>query len=97
MGKSYKKTPSCRLADGWGSKRQANKKVRQLLKNLDVSLSQAGFRKVYDSWNIIDYKEIAPSVVTFIKKNKIRHRQGIHIEHTDDELIQMYRRWYVRK
>lgn len=55
MSRSYKKNPiwKCCGDTKWG-KRQANHKVRRCKYN-DIPLRGKGYKKLYESWDIVDY------------------------------------------
>lgn len=65
MGKSRKKTPAVSSISYNGGKRRANKKVRRLLKDPEVNFDKGSFKKAYCSWDIRDYREVAPSFEVF--------------------------------
>lgn len=106
MSRSKKKTPATSTGTYNGSKRRANKRVRHLLKNPDMSFDHKSFKKVYCSWDIKDYKEVAPSFEVFseiwlerwrrntarLSKNKWKDNPP-----TRKQLWEMYQRWYLRK
>ena len=54
MSRSYKKHPFCKDKNKKGAKRTANKKVRR---TKDIPNGKA-YKKVFESWNISDYKWI---------------------------------------
>lgn len=104
MSRSYKRHPAISGTIYHGSKRRANKKVRQLLKDRNIELPHGLYKRAYCSWDIRDYHEVAPSLVTFHRDQVHRWlyprwsgvRRGDHIP-TEDETRALYRRWYVRK
>ena len=55
MSRSYKKTPYAGDAKGKAKKRDANSKVRMFLKNIENTLSNNSYKKVYESWDICDF------------------------------------------
>lgn len=104
MSRSYKKRPAVSTVVYNGSKRRANRRVRRLLKDHDTMLDNASFKKAYCSWEIRDYKEVAPSFETFCKDmldrwyNPRWHmRRRKETPPTREECLKLYRRWYVRK
>ena len=56
MSRSYKHTPI--VKSGYGiSKQQANKRVRQALKNIEYVVgNNANYKTIVNSWDIVDYK-----------------------------------------
>lgn len=75
MSRSYKKTPGWKDCDTW-AKRQANKKVR---KRWDIDDGGA-YRKVYDRYNICDWKCL------LFENSDLRRIEEIYGE-------QVYRAW----
>lgn len=103
MSRSYKKTPSAG-GNYTDSKRRASKKVRRLLKDRDIKLTGAEFRKCYCSWDIKDYFEIAPSFNTFYKDQVRRWAEGRIVWWKDknnpptrEACFNTYCKWYRRK
>lgn len=104
MGKSYKKHPAVSTIVYNGSKRRSNKKVRRTLKDENHSFDRKQYRKIYDTWEIRDYKEIAPSFETFYKiildkwyNPRIHTRRIKDTPPTREECLKLYKKWYVRK
>ena len=56
MSRSYKHPPI--VKSGYGiSKQQANKRVRQALKNIEYVVgNNANYKTIVNSWDIVDYK-----------------------------------------
>ena len=87
-----------------GSKRRTNKKVRRLLKDRDIELPHALYKRAYCSWDIRYYREVAPSLATFHRDQVYRwlylrwasYRKGKHPP-ARAETKSLYERWYVRK
>ena len=101
MSRSYKHHPAISGIIYNGSKRRANKRVRRLLKDLDIELPRGLYKRAYCSWDIRDYREVAPSVVIFHRDQVYkwlysRYRKGKHPP-TRAETKSLYERWYVRK
>lgn len=101
MSRSYKHHPAISGITYNGSKRRANKKVRRLLKDLDIELPRGLYKRAYCSWDIRDYREIAPSLATFHKDQVYRwiysrYRKEKHPP-TKTETKSLYEKWYVRK
>lgn len=104
MSRSYKKRPAVSGIIYNGSKRRANRRVRRALKNHDANLDNASYKKAYCSWDIRDYREVAPSFETFYKMQLDRWynprwhmRRRKETPPTREECLKLYRRWYVRK
>lgn len=104
MSHSYKRHPAISGITYNGSKRRANKKVRRLLKDLDIELPYGLYKRAYCSWDIRDYHEVAPSLATFHRDQVYRwlyprwasYRKG-KLPPTRSETKSLYERWYVRK
>ena len=101
MSRSYKHHPAISGIIYNGSKRRANKRVRRLLKDLDIELPRGLYKRAYCSWDIRDYREVAPSFVIFHRDQVYkwlysRYRKGKHPP-TRAETKSLYERWYVRK
>ena len=102
MSRSYKKHPACSTVSCKENKRRANKRVRSLLKNSDVSLDNARFKRAYESWDIRDWREAAPSFEHFYqwRGRFLRFKRGRYVfieQPTRKDCLNLYRRWYVRK
>lgn len=106
MGKSRKKCPAISGIIYNGSKKRANKKVRQLLKNPEMSFTHNKFKRCYCSWDIRDYREVAPSFETFYKKrlaewtrlkNYFPNSKNYKNPPTKEQCLKEYLKWYVRK
>ena len=94
MSRSYKYHPATSGIIYNGSKRRANKRVRHLLKDRNIELPRGLYKKVYCSWDIRDYREVAPSFVTFYQWASCRKGKR---PSTKAEAKSLYERWYVRK
>lgn len=107
MSRSYKKHPSVSTIAYNGSKRRANRQVRRCLKDREVALCHADFKKVYCSWDIHDFKEVAPSFEAFYRdmvnrwyNDTLSHRLKKFFKNappTRMDCLKIYRHWYVRK
>lgn len=104
MSRSYKKTPAVSSVSYNRSKRRANKKVRRVLKNPNSSLDGGKFKRAYCSWDIRDYREVAPSFVNFYKDQLLRWKKGRiwwwkdrDNPPTEEACRDIYNRWYRRK
>lgn len=61
MSRSYKHTPISKSISRI-SKQQANKKVRQRLRNVDYDIgNNAHYKSIVESWDIFDYKCYRPN------------------------------------
>ena len=67
MSRSRKKTPAVSTGTYNGSKRRANKKVRRLLKNPDMSFDHKSFRKAYCSWILEIIKKLLHHLKSSLK------------------------------
>ena len=56
LSRSYKKYPSCKCEKSCKfGKKQANRKVRHFLQDIP---SGGSYKKLYDSWDICDFKVV---------------------------------------
>lgn len=55
MSRSYKKHPYCCCEGTKSNKKVANKAVRRALKDFDFDLQYKQYKKVYNSWDIVDF------------------------------------------
>ena len=61
MSRSYKHTPISKSINRI-SKQQANKKVRQRLKDVNYDIgNNAHYKSIVESWDIFDYKCYSPN------------------------------------
>lgn len=68
MSRSHKHTPISKSISRI-SKQQANKKVRQKLKNIDYDIGDnAHYKGIVESWDIFDYKCYCPNNKTIYRK-----------------------------
>ena len=58
MSRSYKHTPYVGDTKTKWAKRQANRKYRSFLKQMEEDIPYSHFKKVSESWNICDYYDI---------------------------------------
>lgn len=103
MSRSYKKTPSSG-GNYRDNKRKANRKVRRYLKDDEIILHGKKYRRVYDSWDIKDYHEVAESFESFYHDQLMRYYMPRWFERmykdrppTKEECWNIYQRWYLRK
>ena len=60
MSRSYKKTPVFTPQSHKSDKRAANKKIRKFIKSVEQGFKSINFmHKLYDSWNIRDWRFFA--------------------------------------
>ena len=68
MSRSYKHTPISKSISKI-TKQQANKRVRQRLKDLNYEIgNNAHYKSIIDSWDICDYKCYCPNDKTIYRK-----------------------------
>lgn len=68
MSRSYKHTPISKSGSRM-SKRQANKIVRQRLKDLNYEIgNNRHYKSIVESWDIFDYKCYCPNDKTIYRK-----------------------------
>lgn len=91
MSRSYHKTPNCSVRNKY-AKRWAKRKARRS----DDILQHKAYRKLYDSWDIVDYKEIGK---TFDEYYSYLNRRAKHfgveppnIEEARKDYDKIYRR-----
>ncbi len=100
MSRSYKHTPRSGESKGKLKKRYANHKVRRM-KLSDIP-QHAGYRKLYDRWNICDYEIVGVSFNAYYRNaykwwaNWWRYRTG-EPEPDMKSLKKEYDKWYIRK
>lgn len=99
MGKSYKHYPVCRHVTK-GSKRIANKRVRRLLKNHNLTFMNCDYKRVYPQWEVCEQRYYSYNYLTFANIQ----RANWHIFHygnsypcTEKNIRNNYDRWYRRK
>jgi hypothetical protein len=68
MSRSYKHTPIYKGGSRI-SKQQANKRVRQRLKDIDYEIGNfTHYKSIVESWDIFDYKCYCPTDKTIYRK-----------------------------
>ena len=68
MSRSYKHTPISKSISHI-SKQQANKRVRQRLKDINYEIGNySNYKVIVDSWDIFDYRCYAPADTTIRRK-----------------------------
>ena len=101
MSRSYKHTPRCGERKGKQKKRVANHKVRRMKLREDIP-QFAGYRKLYERWDICDYETIGLSFDAYCQKE---YRWWASSSYRDKEeafpdrqtLQKEYNKWYIRK
>lgn len=96
MSRSFKKHPFCK---DWNRRKRvgkqlANRKVRaQLKRGIDIPNGKA-YRKVYETWDIVDYHfyETKKEVIKDFETRKFRYDPD-----TLEEVINRWARFYYRK
>lgn len=69
MSRSYKHTPIVKSNGGKVNKRQANKIVRQRLKDINYEIGNyTHYKMIVESWDIVDYKCYCPTDKTAYRK-----------------------------
>ncbi len=92
MSRSYKHTPRCGDSKGKIRKRIANHVVRRKKLRTDIP-QHAGYRKMYEHWNICDYEVIGTSFGEFCFHVR-RWAKPI----SDPEALRWeYKKTYIRK
>ena len=93
MSRSYKKIPMIKDANSRPGKSSANRKVRRAA----VIANGGGYRKVYETWNICDYRHIETEeeFMAFWEKggNGYIHRHC----RTRKEAHRLWLKWYRNK
>lgn len=102
ISRSYKRTPYCGDSKSKFAKRQANRRVRRRLKNIEDRLNNKTYRKVYNSWNICDYYWIIPTFEQYYQEEirtwYIRQTYGYHDSYPSrKEAKKEYYKYYKRK
>ncbi len=96
MSRSYKKHPWCCDKKGKDDKRNANSKVRAKLKNIDYELKYSDYKKVFETYDICDYKWIETWDSFWKREWRFYYKHG----GDKPEFKDSYRRWlkfYKRK
>jgi hypothetical protein len=93
MSRSYKHTPISKdnLFGRKNYKRWANKMVRRTMKHMDDDTSyidHKGYRKLYDSWSIYDYK------IRGLKRTRELFSKEFHMWHGDYPPHAISGRWW---
>jgi hypothetical protein len=95
MSRSYKHTPYAGDRKTKWAKRQANRKYRSFLKQMEEDVPYSHFKKVSESWNICDYYSIFTLHGWMRDKWNLRRWEREKI--TEREKIQEWYKWYKRK
>ena len=103
MSRSYKHTPYAGDTKTKWAKRQANRKYRSFLKQMEEDVPYSHFKKVSESWNICDYHDITTW------EEHLRYRQKHHrytpygmkfLENGEIDIEnerKLWEKWYKRK
>ena len=105
MSRSYKHTPYAGDTKTKWAKRQANRKYRSFLKQMEEDIPYSHFKKVSESWNICDYYDVTTWKEHLAYRKRViamgRKPWGmILFEDGDfdiDKEYQLWRKWYKRK
>lgn len=96
MSRSYKKTPCVGDRKGKIKKRIANHTVRAKLKqDLDFTIHQSNFKKMYEQWNICDFKSILSWEEYWEEEWRVYHY--LSAMHPDQEISKPDKRMCYRK
>ena len=103
MSRSYKHTPYAGDTKTKWAKRQANRKYRSFLKQMEEDIPYSHFKKVSESWNICDYHDIT----TWEEHLRYRRRHHRYIpygmkflengEIDIENERKLWEKWYKRK
>ena len=96
MSRSYKHTPRCGDTKSKYGKRLANHAVRR--KGVPDAFPQyAGYKKLFESWNICDYERVGESFGRYCASaEQWRRLRGQPLPNRD-EIREEYERWFIRK
>ena len=100
MSRSYKHTPRCGDKKSHYSKRLANHVVRRN-RLADAFPQYAGYKKMFESWNICDYEKVGQSFEQYYAHTvSYWYRWDRHSGKPFPERrksMEDYLRWYIRK
>ena len=103
MSRSYKHTPYAGDTKTKWAKRQANRKYRSFLKQMEEDIPYSHFKKVSESWNICDYYDIT-TWEEHLRYRRRHHRYtpyGMRFLENGEIDIEnerkLWEKWYKRK
>ena len=103
MSRSYKHTPYAGDTKTKWAKRQANRKYRSFLKQIEEDVPYSHFKKVSESWNICDYYDITTweEHLRYRRKHHNYIPYGIkYLENGEIDIEnerKLWEKWYKRK
>ena len=95
MSRSYKHTPRCGERKGKYSKNLANRRVRRR-KFQDPFPQYAGYKKMFESWNICDFETVGETFAQFYK-NELAWRRLSEPFPDVAEAKKQYEHMFIRK
>lgn len=103
MSRSYKHTPYAGDTKTKWAKRQANRKYRSFLKQMEEDIPYSHFKKVSESWNICDYYDIT-TWEEHLRYRRRHHRYTPYgmkfLENGEIDIEnerKLWEKWYKRK
>ena len=103
MSRSYKHTPYAGDTKTKWAKRQANRKYRSFLKQIEEDIPYSHFKKVSESWNICDYYDIT-TWEEHLRYRRRHHRYTPYgmkfLENGEIDIEnerKLWEKWYKRK
>ena len=103
MSRSYKHTPYAGDTKTKWAKRQANRKYRSFLKQMEEDIPYSHFKKVSESWNICDYYDIT-TWEEHLRYRRKHHRYTPYgmkfLENGEIDIEnerKLWEKWYKRK
>lgn len=91
MSRSFKKHPGFQICGDKSFKKIFNRRIRRA-KKLDDIPNGGAYKKLNDSYEIADYKEIGPKWEEFYEENKL-----LNTPEEKGELYNMWLKWYGGK
>ena len=91
MSRSFKKHPGFQIAGDKGFKKIFNRRIRRA-KKLDDIPDGGAYKKLNDSYDIADYKEIGPKWEDFYEGHKL-----LNTPEEKEELYKIWLKWYRSK
>lgn len=93
MSRSRKRTPSCNVTSPDGQMKAAyNRKLRRQWRPGDELPQGGAYRKMNESWEIRDWREVGTTYGQFASSRRRRDPDA-----GDGELREEYEKWYRRK